>query len=89
MAGVRSRRGSPKAGRPTTVSGKVLRIILNNMYKSIKACVMDNGMQSVLFESHVGLRQGENLSPLLFALFLNDMETFFCRAEMEYAEVYR
>ena len=47
------------------------------MYKSIKACVMANGMQSEFFESHVGLRQGENLSPLLFALFLNDMETFF------------
>ena len=38
---------------------------------------MANGMQSEFFESHVGLRQGENLSPLLFALFLNDMETFF------------
>ena len=45
------------------------------MYKSIKSCFMANGMQSE--ESHVGLRQGENLSPLLFALFLNDMETFF------------
>ena len=29
------------------------------------------------FESHVGLRQGENVSPILFALLLNDMETFF------------
>ena len=38
---------------------------------------MTNGMQSEFFESHVGVRQGENLSPLLFALFLNDMETFF------------
>ncbi len=38
---------------------------------------MANGIQSELFESHVGLRQGENLSPLLFALFLNDMDTFF------------
>ena len=46
------------------------------MYKSIKSCVMANGMQSEFFESHVGLRQGEHLSPLLFALFLNDMETF-------------
>ena len=58
------------------ISGKVLRVI-SNMYKSIKSCVMANGMQSEFFESHVGLRQGENLSPLLFALFLNDMETFF------------
>ena len=34
------------------ISGKVLRVILN-MYKSIKSCVMANGMQSELFESHV------------------------------------
>ena len=68
------------------ISGKVLCVILN-MYKSIKSYVMANGMQSEFFESHVGLRQGENLSPLLFALFLNDMETFF-RPEMEYAEVF-
>ena len=58
------------------ISGKVLRVILN-MYKSIKSCVMANGMQSEFFESHVGLRQGENVSPLLFELVLNDMETFF------------
>ena len=38
------------------ISGKVLRVILN-MYKSIKSCVMAYGMQSELFESHVGLRQ--------------------------------
>ena len=38
---------------------------------------MNNGVQSEFFDSHVGLRQGENLSPLLFALFLNDMEIFF------------
>ena len=34
------------------ISGKVLRVILN-MYKSIKSCVMANGMQSEFFESHV------------------------------------
>ena len=33
-------------------SGKVLNVILNNMYKSIK-CVMKNGMQSECFDSHV------------------------------------
>ena len=31
------------------ISGKVLRVILN-MYKSIKSCVMVNGMQSEFFE---------------------------------------
>ena len=36
--------------------------IMWHMYKSIKSCVMANGMQSEFFESHVGLRQGENLS---------------------------
>ena len=30
-----------------------------------------------IFYSHVELRQGEHLSRLLFALFLNDTETFF------------
>ena len=59
------------------ISGKVIRVILN-MYKSIKSFVMTNGMQSdFFFESHVGLRQGENVSPILFALLLNDMEFFF------------
>ena len=49
------------------------------MCKSIKSCVMDSGIQSDFFESHVGVRQGENLSPLLFALFLNDLDTFFSK----------
>ena len=57
------------------VSGKVHNVILN-MYKSIKSCVMNNGVQSEFFDSHVGLRQGEHLAPLLLALFLST-ETFF------------
>ena len=43
---------------------------------------MANGIQSELVESHVGLRQGEQLSPLFFAVFLNDMETFFTEQKL-------
>ena len=46
------------------------------MYRGIKSCVSYNGEQSSFFSSFRGVRQGEKLSPLLFALFLNDLETF-------------
>ncbi|MEW8342608.1 MAG: reverse transcriptase domain-containing protein, partial [Candidatus Thiodiazotropha taylori] len=42
----------------------------------IKSCVTLNDSKSGFFASHTGLRQGENLSPLLFSIFLNDLETY-------------
>ena len=59
---------------------KVLNIILN-MYKSIKLYVMNNGVQSEFCDSHVGLRQGKHLAPLLLGRFLSDMEIFFLPQE--------
>ena len=50
---------------------------------SLVSCVMDSGIQSDFFASHVGVRQGENLSPLLFALFLNDLDTFFTKQKWD------
>ena len=58
------------------IQGNVLEVI-KSLYKSSKSCIMYNNEMSEFFPSRVGVRQGENLSPLLFALFLNDMETFF------------
>ena len=53
----------------------VYRIILN-MYNCIKSCVSFNGNQSGFFLCLRGVRQGENLSPVLFALFLNYLKSF-------------
>ncbi len=39
------------------------------MYQNIRSCVTHSGEQSERFYSNIGLRQGENLSPVLFALF--------------------
>ena len=59
------------------VNGKIFRII-TNLYSQIKSCVMNSctGERSEFFGSFSGVRQGENLSPLLFSLFLNDLEQF-------------
>ena len=55
------------------VDGKFFRVVYN-MYKDIKSCVCVNNEYSDYFVSYSGVRQGENLSPLLFAMFVNDLE---------------
>ena len=44
------------------------------MYQNIKSCVKFDGNISVIFYCQSGVRQGENLSPLLFAISINDLE---------------
>ena len=50
--------------------------IIFNLYQNTKACVKFNNKLSQSFNCNVGVRQGDNLSPLLFALFINDFEKF-------------
>ncbi|MEW8152903.1 MAG: reverse transcriptase family protein, partial [Candidatus Thiodiazotropha endolucinida] len=57
------------------VNGKILNDIIN-MYRDIKSCVSLLGEESAFFSSLSGVRQGENLSPVLFSLYLNDLESF-------------
>ena len=59
----------------SNIDGKCFKII-TNMYKGIQSKVMANGTYSEWFECTVGVRQGENFSPFLFSLYLNDLEEF-------------
>ena len=47
------------------------------MYENVKSRIIFNGEKSELFTCEMGVRQGENLSPALFAIFLNDLQHFF------------
>ena len=46
------------------------------MYENAKSHVSLNNKLSEAFQCRVGVRQGENLSPLLFAIYLRG-DTFF------------
>ncbi len=59
------------------ISGKVLDV-MKSLYSNVKSCVFLNGQKSEYFVAARGVRQGENLSPLLFALYVNDIEDFMC-----------
>ena len=57
------------------IDGKMLRIV-KNMYSIVKTCIKGNNSYSDFFDCIVGLKQGEVISPVLFSLFLDDIETF-------------
>ena len=59
----------------TKINGKCLRII-KNMYNNIKSRVSTREGASAFFPCETGVRQGENLSPLLFSIYLNDLSTY-------------
>ena len=57
----------------TGIRGKMLDII-RSMYSEVKSQVKHNNIISPVFFSNIGVRQGECLSPFLFAIYLNDLE---------------
>ena len=68
------------------VSVKIFRVVYN-MYKSGKSCVAINGLLTDnYFSCPIGIRQGEDLSPLLFTLYLlylNDLQEFLQKADLK------
>ena len=52
--------------------------VITDMYNNIKSCIFMNGNKSYF------VRQGEQVSPLLFSLFVNDLEMFLSEKNCEY-----
>lgn len=57
----------------SNINGKVLKVI-QNPYRNANLLVEIMGFNLIFFYCNVVVRQGENLSPILFALFINDFE---------------
>ena len=55
------------------VDSKMLSII-HDMYQQVRCCVKGQSTYSEFFECTIGLKQGEVLSPILFSMFINDLE---------------
>ena len=57
------------------IQGKLFNVIYD-MYKKVKSCVSYGGQCSDFFTCEIGVRQGDNLSPLLFTIFLSDLKSY-------------
>ena len=55
----------------------LFKLYIINMYFVAKSLVFANDKKSEYFMCNIGVKQGKNLSPLLFAIFLNDLEQYF------------
>ena len=54
------------------VSSKMV-LALKAMYKTVKACIKHNGSYSAYVDSKIGVKQGDPSSPMIFMMFINDL----------------
>ena len=59
----------------TKINGKCLSVI-QSIYQNVRSQVATHEGSTIFFPCLTGVRQGENLSPLLFSLYLNDLNHF-------------
>ena len=57
----------------SNVNSKLFRVIYN-MYDAGKSCIKVGNNLSEVFHCNIGVRQGENLSPILFAMLINEFK---------------
>ena len=55
-------------------------------YDNVKSCIKNNDKFSSFFRCDIGVRQGENFYPFLFAIYLNDLEQFFVENDVNDVE---
>ena len=70
------------------VRGRILNVI-QSMNKSVKSIVIYNNCLSEDFTCYLGVRQGECVSPFLFSLYLNDLESEFAKNGFEWGRYRR
>ena len=61
------------------INPKFVRILIS-LYQNLHGCVKINGEISDKFKISIGLRQGCNLSPMLFNLYIDDLNRLLIRA---------
>ena len=64
------------------INGNFLRV-LHNIYTNVKSFVSIDNQESDLLISNCGLRQGDNVSPILFSMYLNYLEDHFSTDRVE------
>ena len=78
------------------ITGKC-HTLIKNMYNNIKSKISTHNGTTDYFPCTIGVRQGENLSPFLFSIYLNDLEHYLnshqvtgiiCDAEGEQLRTY-
>ena len=63
------------------INGKCLTFI-QILYNNIKSRISTADGTSAFFSCKIGVRQGENLSPFLFSIFLNNLDHYFRNRKM-------